>query len=233
MVRRWSYLNQINFKKDLLPNTVGSGDLTIQALHQVTFKATTYYRKPLYNPLITKITRKSFFRRKHLNSWVIYQNILTLWAKEYLFFRKYARVVLAFFFFKNNILTYNLLVHSNTSIDKIKGLEGLHITHLVRSIGLFCQFRGKSLFPFFTVFKNFSLFLGSTNLTNDTLKKLLPTNLEPLYTVSPSQLTSQAGLTTKGGELGNIFSLFFQTQTAYYIEVYRLWIFLIWFTLKP
>ena len=101
-------------------------------------------------------------------------------------------------------------------------MEGLHITHLVRSVGLFCQFRGKSLFPFFTVFKNFSLFLGSTNLSNDALKKLLPTNLEPLYAVAPSQLTGQVGFPTKGRELENIFSVVFQTQLSYCVEVYRL-----------
>ena len=227
MVRRWSYLNQINISRgDSLPQS-GLGSSIIKSHHQVTFKATTYYRKPLYNPLVTKITRKSFFRRKHLNSWIIYQNILTLWAKEYLFFRKYSRTLLAFFFFKTNILMYNVLIYSNLAVDKLKGLENFHLTHLVRSVSSFCYFKGSLLFPFFGLFKNFSFFFGSTNLESEVWKKMLPMNLEQLYTLTPLQLSPDYHLSKRVSEVEGFFRILFQNQISYHVEVYKFLILLL------
>ena len=225
MVRRWSYLNQINLSvgQKLIANS--SPNSLLKGHHQVAFKATTYYRKPMYNPTITKLTRKSFFRRKHLNSWFIYQNILTLWAKEYLFFRKYSRVVLSFFFFKNNFLTYNLLVHTNSSIEGFQGLETLQLTHLVRSVTSFCQFNGKALIPFFKYFKGCSWFWGSSSTPLPLLTKVGQSLTEPLYSVTPSNLDVGSG-TKSFSEISVIFNLFFQSHNLYYVELYKLFIYL-------
>lgn len=53
----------------------------------VTFKATTFFRKPLYLVSPTKLSRKSFYKRRHVNNFLFYFNILSLWAKEYIFFK--------------------------------------------------------------------------------------------------------------------------------------------------
>lgn len=229
MVRRWSYLNNINnlTSNKIFVNTK-SNNLLLKVFQQTTFKATTYYRKPIYNPLVTKITRKNFYRRRHLNNWLVYQNILTLWAKEYLFFRKYSRTLLSLFFYKNNFLIYNALIHSNTSVDNLRGYENSHMTHVVKAVKFFCKSKHTTLFPFFTTFKCFSInWISTSNLNLFTNPKAL-TSWDPLYTVTTDTLLAKPQTPVTDLILPLLFQLNYRQHLSYYTEVYKLFIFLTW-----
>lgn len=232
MVRRWSYLNQLNTntKVTIVDNT--DHNLTLlKVFQQTAFKATTYYRKPLYNPSITKITRKNFYRRRHLNNWLVYQNILTLWAKEYLFFRKYSRTLMSLFFYKNNFLMYNILVHTNSSINDLRGYEGVHMTHVVKSLKFFLKNNTSLLFPFFTSFKNFSLSWFSSPTLNFFKTPKVSTSWDALYVVTQDQLLAKPKQSTLDGLLVFLFQMNHRQQLNLYLEVYKLFIFLTWIVL--
>ena len=62
-------------------------DHHIKGSNLATFKATTFFRKPLYLVSPTKLSRKSFYKRRHINNFLFYFNILSLWSKEYIFFK--------------------------------------------------------------------------------------------------------------------------------------------------
>ena len=126
MVRRWSYLNLIN-------TTFSSEHKALAfAHHYVTFKATTYYRKSIHR--ITKLSRRSWSRRKHIHNWLLYQNLVANWAQDYLFFRKYNRWALTLNLFRNSYLTHNLLILKSASISDFDGSEGVIVSKFVRRI---------------------------------------------------------------------------------------------------
>jgi len=126
MVRRWSYLNLIN-------TTFSSEHKALAfAHHYVTFKATTYYRKSIHR--ITKLSRRSWSRRKHIHNWLLYQNLVANWAQDYLFFRKYNRWALTLNLFRNSYLTHNLLILKSASISDFDGSEEVIVSKFVRRI---------------------------------------------------------------------------------------------------
>lgn len=126
MVRRWSYLNLIN-------TTFSSEHKALAfAHHYVTFKATTYYRKSIHR--ITKLSRRSWSRRKHIHNWLLYQNLLANWAQDYLFFRKYNRWALTLNLFRNSYLTHNLLILKKASTTDFAGSEEVVVSNFVRRI---------------------------------------------------------------------------------------------------
>ena len=232
MVRRWSYLNNINnLASDKIFVNTKNNNLLLKVFQQTTFKATTYYRKPIYNPLVTKITRKNFYRRRHLNNWLVYQNILTLWSKEYLFFRKYSRTLLSLFFYKNNFLIYNALIHSNTSVDSLRGYENSHMTHVVKAVKFFCRAKTTALFPFFTTLKCFSFNWISTPRVNLFQNPKTQSGWDSLYTVTTDSLLAKPNHPVMDTILPLMFQLNHRQQLVYYTELYKLFIFLTWLSI--
>lgn len=152
MVRRWSYLNTLN-STVFQPSTFSLE--SVMTKYQYTFfKQTTYYRKRIFSPTVTRLTRYSFFRRRHLNNWIMYTNILNNWSHEYLFFRRYLRVLQSFQFFKNNYVTLHLTflkaVGPQDLLDFRIGL-GTFLTSSVYSF--FSKNCNLQLIPYFPIFK--------------------------------------------------------------------------------
>ena len=163
MVRRWSYLNQLNLQSVLI-NSKYTHSLKVGSF-QETFLTTTYYKNVIYTPNVTKLTRKAFFRRRHLNTWLTYQVILTMWAKEYLFFRKYMRFLNSLYFYKNNYLTYNLFVFQNTPVSDIRSLENTSLTSLVSPIWKYLNKTTKNFMFFKSKVQNFlPIFLSTPDI---------------------------------------------------------------------
>lgn len=221
MVRRWSYLNAIN-------NSFESRDslnVLVQVFQQTTFKATTYYRKPLYNPRITKLTRKNFYRRRHLNNWIVYQNIITLWAKEYLFFRKYSRTLLSIFFYKTSFLTYNCLIHSRLTTDELRSFGETRFTYFVNTLSRFCCSVRIQTFLFVTQFRTFSPMLISSNIDFFN-KNVGGSNVDVLYNLTPHNLFLVPDTFKTINVINDIFALVFQKQLSYYLGFYKIFIYI-------
>lgn len=141
MVRRWSYLNLIN-------TTFSSEHKALAfAHHYVTFKATTYYRKSIHR--ITKLSRRSWSRRKHIHNWLLYQNLVANWAQDYLFFRKYNRWALTLNLFRNSYLTHNLLIIKSASTPDFDGSEEVVVSNLVRRIIRYSSKLNAQMYRFF------------------------------------------------------------------------------------
>lgn len=221
MVRRWSYLNTINQSFE----SRDSLNILVQVFQQTTFKATTYYRKPLYNSLITKLTRKNFYRRRHLNNWIVYQNIITLWAKEYLFFRKYSRTLLSIFLYKTSFLTYNCLIHSRLTTDQLRSFDETRFTYLINALSRFCQSFSIRTFSFVTQFRTFSPMIVSTNVDFFN-KNLYGSNFDVLYNLTPHHLFLVPDTFKTLNVVDDIFALVFRKQLSYYISFYKIFIYL-------
>lgn len=190
MVRRWSYLNKINLQSVFI-NSQNSQSLKIGSF-QETFLTTTYYKNSIYSPSVTKLTRKAFFRRRHLNTWLTYQVILTMWAKEYLFFRRYMRFLNSLYFYKNNYLTYNLFVFQNTPVSDVRSLENTFLTSLVSQIWKYLNKTTKNFMFFKSKVQNFLPILVSTpdlKLIENVQSKLLNSLV---YNVSQKSLVYQS-----------------------------------------
>ena len=221
MVRRWSYLNTINHSfesRDAL-------NVLVQVFQQTTFKATTYYRKPLYNPRITKLTRKNFYRRRHLNNWIVYQNIITLWAKEYLFFRKYSRTLLSIFFYKTSFLAYNCLIHLRLTTDELRSFGETRFTYFVKALSRFCRSVSIRTFLFVTQFRTFSPMLISSNIDFFN-KNIGGSNVDVLYNLTPHYLFLVPDTFKTINVVNDIFALVFQKQLSYYLSFYKIFIYL-------
>ena len=143
MVRWWSYLNQVNQHALLLhPWSVRS---FLNVYQYWTFKITTYYWDELYSNDLTFLKRHAYFRRKHLNNWLVYQNILNSWSSDYLFTRRYSKAIMTIGVHKNNYIYHNLVIHSNIDIGSHLGFEQISVSFFIRRVINFCS-RFNSIF---------------------------------------------------------------------------------------
>ncbi len=174
MVRRWSYLNQVN--DFFLTSNFKVLDFVH---HEETFRATTYYRKKI--SYISRLSRRSWSRRKHLHNWLIYQNILTDWSKDYSFFRQYNRFVVNYHVFKNSYLIHNLLVYQAVNITEFQGSENFVSSHLVhRTIRYFSRLN-PTFYNRFKLFPNVSWMFVSSPDTFEAITKVSSLTTQPMF----------------------------------------------------
>jgi len=101
MIRRWSYINQLNSLPSLVDKKIriGSSDSIVNSL--------MYLRKNFAE--VTTARRKGWARRIHLNDLLSVSNVLVVWAREYRFYRNYNRSVFYQFFSRYTYLAFNLM----------------------------------------------------------------------------------------------------------------------------
>lgn len=112
MVRRWSYINQLNF-----------------STNSQVFKVHTYSTDSIVNSIMylrkdyphsTQASRKRWARRKHTNNYLFLSNILINWANEYRFYKNYSRSRYFQFFFVTTYLALNLSFSERSSAEWLK-----------------------------------------------------------------------------------------------------------------
>lgn len=231
--QRWSYLNQLNSSVsyystrtlDVGPNKSQS---FLKVCHQTAFIATTYHRRRLYDLMMTKLTRKSFFRRKHFHNWLIYQNILSSWSREYLFFRRYARSVLALYFYRKSYLFYNLLIYRGTTIDQLRGRKNVYATNLIRGVSSYCNQSGVIVFPFIYKIVSSQWFYTSLYsrwsplpLTWLELRRWKAGN-NPAYLLTDRSLSTTYLHKKRNTTVLDLFSLIRYSNISYLVEFYKL-----------
>lgn len=177
MIRRWSYLNNINhifFDQYRLLNFVH---------YEQSFKTNIVFRREI-NP-ISAISRKSWSRRKHLTNWLIYQNVLTDWSKDYLFFKKYNRFTFIFQMFKNTFFSYNTFLIKKLNISSTVGSETILFSSVISKIIRYCSKQSSNFYMFLRNYKNINWLYITTP------KKI--TNNNPLVgnLINPILSTSQ------------------------------------------
>jgi hypothetical protein len=126
-----------------------------------TLKATTRIRRKLYSiTYVTRISRRSWGRRKHLHTWIAYNNVIKEWSQDYLFFRKLNKSVLVLGVGSHSYILVNLLLCNTSIAPEIEGLERFMITNFTAKVSTYCKRYASGAFSGF-----FNFFLQSYNTT--------------------------------------------------------------------
>lgn len=126
MVRRWSYINEIN---NLNSCSLRNGRL---GAFDSTFRSVTYWRKPFF--FSTKLLRRRWTRRKHLYSWLAISNVIKDWALTYRFQRNFLKSVFYQHVSTNSFFAFNLLSAKNSIPALHKGSELVVLSSSTRRI---------------------------------------------------------------------------------------------------
>lgn len=213
MIRRWLHLNEVNnFYKVFQTLDV--------VVHMKALKATTYWRKDLYHTP-TKLRRKQTSRRRHLHNWLIFINILTDWSKEYLFFRKYIKLILTFQFFKNSFLIYNLILFKNTIPREFIGYESSLMINIVGKIIKYSSRVNSNLFPFIKKFNTTYFLYITTNINFEDIQKTSELTLLTPYLLHQSSLYVDDYKLSNLEWLGNLILFLYTLSFSKLVEVYK------------
>ena len=109
MVRRWSYINNIN---TILPRHTTKISL---AASEVVLNNIMFLRRTF--PYLSASSRKNWMRRKHMNRTLFLSNVVINWAREYRFYKNYNRMLHYQFFFKNSYLAVNVVIQKSPYQD--------------------------------------------------------------------------------------------------------------------
>ena len=153
MVRRWSYINNLNSYStlDFSAAKQGSFDATVHS---------TMYLRKVYRPA-TVLTRRKWARRKHYYLWTPQLNLLKDWARTYRFNRNHFKSVFNQFFTKNSFLAFNLLSAKNLMPSSSLGSGFIAGGSLSKKTILYYSYRYNTRLHPFTRLKNANLFLSS------------------------------------------------------------------------
>lgn len=152
-----------------------------------------YVRRPFVFRFITKHQRRrQWRRRKHSFEYVLYLNILSLWATEYVFCRKLAKFNYNYCIMRSSLIVYNLAALRGTSPALAKNSEHTYIATLPKLLIKYCATRNYNLFKYWYRPTGTPLTVGSyfTNDTYETTKQIFKTYLiHPSYVCSTSTLS--------------------------------------------
>ena len=146
MVRRWSYINNLNalHKRHTFNIKFASLDVVLNTL--------MYLRRDF--PVASQSFRKNWTRRKHMNSTFFLANIMISWAKEYRFYKNYNKMTQYQYFFPNTYLGINLVIQKGTNSDfskhELNALGSsmtLKVMRFFRNQFIFTRFKSLMFFP--------------------------------------------------------------------------------------
>lgn len=220
MVRRWSYLNQINQNRYKWRE-----DTTLKTAHQiVSFRATTYYRKPFI--VITKFKRRSWSRRKHLTNWLVYQNIIVDWSADYLFMRRYNRFVIALRIFKYSYLIFNLLVFQTSTVSEFSGAEVISVANTIKRVRLYSSRLNSSSWNNFNYYQNVSWLYATSPYTREELTERSELSEDMAYYSHGPELYSVDEFSHKAVWLKVVSDSLFTLTLKQSVELYKVTILL-------
>ena len=184
-------------------------------------KATTYWRKDLYHTP-TKLRRKQTSRRKHLHNWLVYNNILTDWSKEYIFFKKYTRLIITLQVFKNSFLIYNLLLFKNAIPRDFIGYEASLMVNIVKRV---IKYNPQNVLTNNTFLKNFNctyLYYITTNLNFEEIQKTSELTLITPFLPYESNLYVDEYSLTHINWLNSLIIYLYTISFNIFIEIYKI-----------
>ena len=126
MVRRWSYINQINILNR------AKGDVHKQGSYNVNLRAAIYFHGSFTTA--TCLTRRRWSRRKHLHNWLVLANIVKTWAQFYRFQKNHLKCILRQHFTKYTFVSFNSVTVINSIPALHKGAETVALSPLPKKI---------------------------------------------------------------------------------------------------
>ena len=126
MVRRWSYINNVN---GFNPS---SFHLTKKASFDNVMNTTMYLRKNY--ALSTILTRRRWSRRKHIHNWLPLANVVKDWARTYRFYRTYNKFVFNQHLTRHSFIGFSLISARNSIPCLSRGSEDLIVSPITRKV---------------------------------------------------------------------------------------------------
>lgn len=227
MVRRWSYLNGFNSSTfDLNRKRMWN---LLPVYRAALFKATTYYNQPLFYDELTKLSRRSFFRIRHISNLLIYQNLLTDWAREYAWIRRVYRSLLSFRVYKYNYLMGLSTIYFYKTEKNFTPLRAFSVSNFSSSYVQHCLKFNRVKFEFFTQYPHFLTSFASSflPLTSNTI--LTKGSDDLLYTLTGPTLSNPLSSDSIELVYRSIQIRIYSTLISSLVELYKI---LILLTLK-
>ena len=214
MVRRWSYLNSLN-------NTFFNQYTSLNFVYyEQSFKNNIVFRKDIN--FISTISRKSWSRRKHLTNWIIYQNVLTDWSREYIFFKKYHRFTVLFQMFSNSFLSYNMFLIKKLNSSSTVGSEKLLFSSLTSRIIRYGTNNSINFYTFLKNYRNVNWLYVTTPVTTS----LTNTLVTPIIYTSQTTFNQTFRNTSMQNLLLLIHQTLFQITLSKMLDLYKVTILL-------
>lgn len=140
MVRRWSYINEIN-------RTVFVENSAVpRARHEMTVRVNLYYKKSF--SAITLVRRRSWVKRRHVSTFAIYRNVLADWSGDYIFYRKYSKFRFFYQLFREAFWAQNFISIRNLVPGHYKNFEKVYTTTFIKTVFNYCTLRGSNRFKY-------------------------------------------------------------------------------------
>jgi hypothetical protein len=180
MVRRWSPVNLMNCFTETSSRTFD------RASGVVIFKENLYFKKKVRT--FSFVTRRSWARRKHINQWLVYHNVLVNWASDYRFFTRYVRAMLVQNLFKNSFLTYNFLMLKKVPSSSFQGSEHFLYSFTTRKVfNYFLKYQTTS-FNIFNFIRHYNIFRLTQPKVPTALQPTSLTHLQTTYSFSQNTI---------------------------------------------
>ena len=152
-----------------------------------------YVRRPFVFRFITKHQRRrQWKRRKHNFEYILYLNILSLWATEYVFCRKLVKFNYNYCIMRSSLVVYNLALLRGTSPSLAKNSEHTYIATLPKLLIKYYTRMNYNLFKYWYQPSSTPLIISSyfINESNMSLKQTFKTCfIHPSYVYSTSSLS--------------------------------------------
>lgn len=188
--------------------------------YEQSFKTNIVFRKEISQ--LSTISRKSWSRRKHLTNWLIYQNVLTDWSKDYLFFKKYNRFSLIFQMFRNSFLSYNTFLIKKLNVSSSSGSEKIVFSTLSSKIINYCSKYSSNFYTFLQYYRNINWLYVTTPTKLELIKPQITTLLNPILHTSQSTFNYYNTDTNKTIWFQIIYQSLFITTMSKLMELYKL-----------
>jgi len=213
MVRRWSYLNQLNIV------SFGSSTIIPSAKHDVTVKHNLYFKKNYSH--VSLVSRRAWIKRRRLNNFSLYRNVLADWSSEYIFYRKYLKITLSWGLFKASAWSQNLILSKNTNPATCPNLEHVTMATVIRSVIKYCSSRGSVSFTQLAPYSNtLWLYLTSPSLAS-ILKAQSKTTFWPMYRIASSSFAPAKQSVTASGVYAQLHNTVAHLILVKVKELYR------------
>ena len=223
MVRRWSYIKEQN-------HHTKTSFASLDFVHQeVSFLTNVHFRKSISHN--SKLLRKSWAKRKHLANWLPLQSVLSDWSNDYLFFKKYNRMVLTFNIFRNSFISLNFLLLKKTATLIQQSSESFFFTFPTKRTLAYFTRVNPSTYSFLTSLKNTPLMYISSPTGLSTIKQQAPFLAGGALSWHGDTF-SNPQIQHKERAIELLYACFLNISIIKHVEIYKLFNMLILTTLK-
>lgn len=219
MVRRWSYINNVN---DFGPSSFG---IAKKAKFDTTINTTMYLRKDY--ALSTILTRGRWSRRKHIHNWLPVANVLKDWARLYRFYRTYSKFTFSQYLTRHSFIALNMVSARNSIPCLNSGAEELIVGPVTRRLLNYFSHYSNPRLKFLGSFKHTLIALVSYHpnyLNEESLQShfaVVPLLADHITETEPLNFSEQPNTGLTVNVASQLFDIFFTTWLAHLKFIYK------------